>query len=356
MAGLTDPAAPAPPRPQPPAAQPGGGALPDRLVRRTLLVVLFGAAVFAAVLLAADGPRVAEALAALDWRLLPLAVAFTLWNYLIRWLKWQYFLRIVGVEVSLGESLAVFLSGMGMAITPGKVGELLKAYLLRQLRGTPVSVTAPIVVAERLTDGLAMVVLALGGIASVRGGPQALAAFVIPALALILLVRWRRGAAHALRLATRLPLLSARAEQLQAFYESAYHLLGLRALLVTVSLGVASWFGECVALYVILAGLGLAPGSALLLQSTFAMATSTLVGTFSMLPGGLGLAEASLFGLLALFVPGISRQQSAAATMLFRLVTFWMGIALGLGTLGLVLQRIGTRPTGTPAHYAPRDA
>ncbi len=329
----------------PPAVQPGAG-VPDHLVRRALLVVLLGAAVFAGVLLAADGPRVVEALAAFDWRLLPLAVALTLWNYLVRWVKWHYFLRLVRVEVPAAESLTVFLSGMGMAITPGKVGELLKAYLLRQTRGTPVSVTAPIVVAERLTDGLAMVLLALGGIASVRGGAQAVAAFLIPAAALILLVRWRRGAEQILHLAARLPVLSARAGQLRVFYESTYHLLGLRALAVTVALGVVSWFGECAALYVILAGLGLASTGGLLLQSTFAMATSTLVGTFSMLPGGLGLAEASLFGLLILFVPGISRQQSAAATMLFRLVTFWMGIALGLGTLALFLHRIGSRRTG----------
>lgn len=327
------------------AVQPGA-AVPDHLVRRALLVVLLGAMVFAAVLLAADGPRAVEALAAFDWRVLPLAVALTLWNYLVRWVKWHYFLHLVRVEVPAAESLTVFLGGIGMAITPGKVGELLKAYLLRQIRGTPVSVTAPIVVAERLTDGLAMVLLALGGIASVRGGAQAVAAFLIPAMALILLVRWRRGAERALRLAVRLPVLSARAGQLQVFYESTYYLLGLRALAVTVALGVVSWFGECAALYVILAGLGLVPTGGLLLQSTFAMATSTLVGTFSMLPGGLGLAEASLFGLLMLFVPGISRQQSAAATMLFRLVTFWMGIALGLGTLAFVLHRIGSRRTG----------
>jgi uncharacterized protein (TIRG00374 family) len=324
------------------AVQPGA-AVPDHLVRRALLVVLLGAMVFAAVLLAADGPRALEALTAFDWRLLPLAVALTLWNYLVRWVKWHYFLRLVRVEVPVAESLTVFLGGMGMAITPGKVGELLKAYLLRQTRGTPVSVTAPIVVAERLTDGLAMVLLALGGIASVRGGAQAVAAFLIPAMALILLVRWRRGADRALCLAARLPVLSARAGQLRAFYESTYHLLGLRALAVTVALGVVSWFGECAALYIILAGLGLVPTAGLLLQSTFAMATSTLVGTFSMLPGGLGLAEASLFGLLMLFVPGISRQQSAAATMLFRLVTFWMGIALGLGTLAFLLHHIGRR-------------
>jgi uncharacterized protein (TIRG00374 family) len=320
------------------------------LMRRLLVAILLGAAVFAALALLADGPKVAQALAAFDWRMLPVAVALTLWNYALRWAKWHAFLRVVGVRVPVGESAWVFVCGLGMAITPGKVGELLKAYLLRGSRGVPASVTAPIVVAERLTDGLAMVLLALGGLASVQDGAQALAAFLLPALGLVALVRWRRGAEWVLRQAGRLPLVARQAGQARAFYESTYHLLGVRSLVVTVLLSLVSWFGEAVALFVLLLGLGHEPSVALLLQATFAMALATLLGTFSMLPGGLGLAEASLTGLLMLYVPAMTLQLAAAGTMLFRLVTFWLAIALGLGALALYLRR------GQPAAGASRAA
>jgi uncharacterized protein (TIRG00374 family) len=314
--------------------------MPDHLLRRVVVAIVAGAGVFAALAVAADGPRLGQVLAGFDWRLLPLAIALTLWNYALRWAKWHYFLRVVGVTVPRGESLAIFLSGLGMAVTPGKVGELLKAYLLRQTRGAPVSVTAPIVMTERLTDGLSMVLLALGGIASIRGGPQATAVFVVPAVLLVLLVRWRRGAERALELAGRLPVFSARAGQLRAFYESTYRLLSLRSLLLTVPLGAVSWFGECAALYVLLVGLGAPPGWPLLLEATFAMAAATLVGTFSMLPGGLGAAELSLAGLLWLSGLGITRQQAAGATMLIRFTTLWFGVAIGLAALALYSRQI----------------
>src|SRR5438309_188150 len=53
---------------------------------------------------------------------------------------------------------------MAMAMTPGKVGEVLKSYLLKQVRGTPIATSAPIVVAERLTDGIAMLFLSAAGL------------------------------------------------------------------------------------------------------------------------------------------------------------------------------------------------
>ena len=58
-----------------------------------------------------------------------------------------------------GDSALLFTSGMVMAVTPGKVGEVLKSYLLKRINGTPISASAPIVLAERVTDGLAMLLL-----------------------------------------------------------------------------------------------------------------------------------------------------------------------------------------------------
>ena len=50
-----------------------------------------------------------------------------------------------------------------MSITPGKMGELLKSYLVKQVNGTSISKTAPIVFAERATDFLSLTILALVG-------------------------------------------------------------------------------------------------------------------------------------------------------------------------------------------------
>ena len=61
-----------------------------------------------------------------------------------------------------------------MAISPGKLGEVLKAVLVRGLVGTHVSRTASVVMAERLTDVAGLVVLGALGVTALPRGPALL--------------------------------------------------------------------------------------------------------------------------------------------------------------------------------------
>src|SRR5437879_1464363 len=97
-----------------------------------------------------------EALTHFHWVYIPLTLGLELVNYAGRFFKWQYYVKRLKIEISSGESLWIFLAGLTMAITPGKVGELLKSYLLKRSTGVSISRTSPIIVAERLTDGIAM--------------------------------------------------------------------------------------------------------------------------------------------------------------------------------------------------------
>jgi hypothetical protein len=64
-------------------------------------------------------------------------LSLTLWNYLLRFIKWHYFLGQVGVEkLRVLESARLFVAGFPLAVTPGKVGETLKGvWLNMQVKG-----------------------------------------------------------------------------------------------------------------------------------------------------------------------------------------------------------------------------
>ena len=51
--------------------------------------------------------------------------------------------------MSTRDSLQVFLAGFALTVTPGKLGEAVKAVLLRASHRIPMARTAPIVIAER---------------------------------------------------------------------------------------------------------------------------------------------------------------------------------------------------------------
>jgi uncharacterized protein (TIRG00374 family) len=110
-------------------------------------------------------------------------------------------------------------------------------------------------------------------------------------------------------------------------------------LLLAVMIGILSWGGECLALYLILLGLGAAPSRELLNQATFALAAGSLVGSASLLPGGLGAAEGTVAAVLDV-VAGMPRDVAAAATLLIRACTLWFGVALGALALVALARRV----------------
>ncbi|CCF83136.1 lysylphosphatidylglycerol synthase transmembrane domain-containing protein [Nitrolancea hollandica] len=324
----------------------------ERLKRRFLYGLIFGVAVIALVAIAGNGPALAGTLGRFDWRLLPIIVGLTLANYVLRFAKWQFYLRWLKVgAIPTRTSLGIFFAGFSMAVTPGKVGEFLKAYLLRRATGVPVATTAPIVLVERLTDGMAMLVLAAAGLATARYGWQFLVVMALGAAAGVFVLQRRALVLGILTRLEHLPLLSSRAHLLRAFYESTYLLLRPGNLLIATGIGVISWSGECLAFALILTGLGLPFSWSLLATATFILAIATMAGAISMLPGGLGAAEASIAGLLLLLVhdPRMTTELAAAATLLVRFATLWFGVLLGIAGLFAVerhLRRATERPVG----------
>src|SRR6266404_2292651 len=93
--------------------------------------------------------------------------------------RWQYYVGRLEIKIHWFRSLLIFISGLSMAITPGKVGELLKSYLLKRSTGAPVSRTSPIIVAERLSDGIAMLGLAATGLVLYSFGRELLFVLLI---------------------------------------------------------------------------------------------------------------------------------------------------------------------------------
>ena len=158
------------------------------------------------------------------------------------------------------ESARLFVGGFPLAVTPGKVGEVLKAVWIQQKTGIPTARGVAVVVAERISDGLAVLLLSTVGVIA---SPQYWPAFAVSAGAAAggrdrladppagAVPARRRGAAargQALR------------PRLREFYEGSFTLFRPGATLLAVGLGMISWLGEGIGMYLILRGLGVPGG------------------------------------------------------------------------------------------------
>jgi uncharacterized protein (TIRG00374 family) len=221
------------------------------------------------------------------------------------------------------------VAGFPLAVTPGKVGEALKGVWLHQVSGAPIARGVTVVLAERISDGLAVLILStLGVIAYPRYWP-AFATVVALLVAFVALSQIRPLALWLIGVAQRMPLVKRIAPHLSEFYEGTYSLFRPHATLIAVGLGTVAWLGEGVALYYVLLGLGVPGGEQTFFLSVFILSFSTVIGAISALPGGLGAAEASIAGMLTLLM-ALPAHTAAAATLLIRFATLWFGVSLGL--------------------------
>ncbi len=310
---------------------------------KLILGLLFGVAVIVGVALVADLHKVLSTVRAFEWGWLPVILGLTSFNYLLRFFKWHYYLRQVGIDhISRADSLKVFLGGFSMTVTPGKVGEALKSLWLKNLTGASIARTLPVVAAERLSDALACALLASVGVLAYPQYWPVFAAILAAMIGGIVVIQVRPFSLWLLGIAERLPLVSRFAHGLHEFYESSFELLRLKNLAVAVGLGTISWAGEGAAFFLVLTGLGVAPTARLLFQATFILAFSVIVGGASTLPGGLGAAEVSLAGMLVLIV-GLPREEAATAALLIRFCTLWFGVTLGFVVLTLYHKQLSGR-------------
>ena len=312
---------------------------------------ILGIVVAAALALFGDVRELASALRGFAWWLAAPILVLTLANYALRFVKWELYLRRLAVPgLPRATSALVFLSGFSMSLTPGKVGEFIKAVFLRRLTGTPMSRTSAAVAVERLTDGLAMLALAGVGLTQFAYGRTLLGAAAVGGLVLVVVLRQPRLVAALLARVEGWPVVGPRVEHAVAFVHASSELLRPRLLASAVGLGIVSWAGECAALFLVLIGLGLDPSWQLLVVATFVLAVSSIVGAISMLPGGLGVADASVTGMLLLLVPddAMTRGTAVAATLLIRFATLWFGVIIGVISLAALERRIATGVVPTP--------
>ena len=301
--------------------------------RRALLVVAAGIAVFAAISVYGDLSEIGTQLGGFAWWSFAAALGLALVNYALRFARWTLYLRHGAIQVPPRTSLLVFASGLALSVTPGKVGELLKSFLLRASHGIPVSQSAPIVVAERLTDLVAVVLLALLGVALYGvGAATVIAGGAVVLAGLVVLARPALGGAL-IDLATRPRRLARFRPPLRDLHRTLVGLLRPWPLTWGTAIGAVAWLAECIGFALIVNGF---PGAAVPLGLAILIyAATTLAGALSFLPGGLLVTEAGMTLFLVESARGVERATAAAATILTRLATLWFAVALGLVALAV---------------------
>lgn len=270
--------------------------------------------------------------------LLLLAMAFA--SFCFRLLRWHLCARSLGIHVPIGRHALFFLAGFSMTLTPGRVGEVLRLYLLRKSGGYRYEKTAPLLFVDRLSDVVAIAMI--GAVAALLFGRHELLSVVVLAGAMaanlvffkpswfIFFVNAGYGTLR------RSPRLFAR---LRVALREMGRLSDHRIYGVVLALSLASWLTEGYAFHLLLTRLAEGSPAAGLPASAGVLVFSlaTLAGVITMLPGGLGGAELSMLGMLVAL--GVPNAAAVASTAVIRVVTLWFAVVVGFVVLPFALKQ-----------------
>jgi uncharacterized membrane protein YbhN (UPF0104 family) len=314
--------------------------LPQNFIRRAeyaavALAVLF-IAVMAAVGLWFGFDEARSQLARLSPTLIAGMLVLSLGNYVLRALRWHCFQRRLGIEVPLGRTALYYFAGFAMTTTPGKVGEALRLWLLERCHGLRYERTAPLLIGDRIGDAVSNVLLCLIGLSAFGAyyatGTLFAAGAMLAVLVLLLRPEWALRMILGLHgvAGGRWPRLFG---GIRTILRKTARLFDPRLFALATLLGTLGWFCECLAFHWLLVDMG----THLSLQQTiFIFAFSMLIGAASMLPGGLGGTEATMFALFTLV--GVAPETAFAATVIIRLTTLWFAVLLGFLALPVALR------------------
>ncbi|RMH62039.1 MAG: UPF0104 family protein [Zetaproteobacteria bacterium] len=301
-------------------------------LRRVILSVVVSIIAYAIWVFYSDADRVTAALARMQVWQFALVLALSLLNYLLRFLRWQLYLRHFGHAIPWPTSLAYYVAGFALTTTPGKAGEAIRSFFLHR-HGVRYTASIAALFAERILDMLVMVLLST---LALLFFPEYRWLFLLTALIVVVFMFALR---HVGRLRRQGDADSA--SRLRRALHHALNMMEMSGALmrgpllpISIVLGLLAWGAEGLGFALLVPFVG---GEIDVAAGISIYSASVLVGALSFIPGGLGGTEAVMSLLLT--ASGVDLAISVAAILLCRLATLWFAVVIG----GLVMGALALR-------------
>lgn len=280
------------------------------------------------------------------WLYLAAFLVFYL-TFPLRAFRWRILLRNAGFPVDAARhswaSIPALTEYLGLSwfancVVPAKLGDAYRGYLLKHNGNVSFSRSFGTIFAERLLDMIVLfgLLVASGWVAfGTRLPPAARYVFGLGALLVLIIVVGLAAMRFLSPFIRR--LVPTRLERVYGHFEEGTLLsLQPRALPVLLPLTALVWFCESLRLFFVIEALG---GLHLGLAPIVFMAlTSSLLTTVPATPGGLGLVEAGIAGVLTSSLFNVGRALAGAVTILDRVINYWSIVIFGF-ILYLVSKR-----------------
>ena len=318
--------------------------------KKTLIFLGISLLILAVMLYFIGIDQVIETLQYAKLEFIGIAVAMQVFTYYLYTLRWKILNGLVDINVGIKKLLPMVLVSLAVNnITPSGRGggEPVRAYILSRDEGYPMEETFAIVVADRALDTFPFVILAvltiIGMALSFSFDLWLLAVMVFAVIAIVIILilliymcinpgfgnrveGWIVSLVRKFYKKSSEDLEVKIHDIIKGFQDTMKMVISDRKVMYyALPLSFIIWIFEIIRVYFVFLAFGAAV-SPVVIGEVFILAC--LAGMIPLLPGGLGAVDSIM--ILFYSAAGITASVSAAATVIERLISFWMTTILGL--------------------------
>ena len=276
-------------------------------------------------------PGIIESVKHLSLIFIFLATLTTLTNYFLRFLRFRFLLSRLKIKLSFLHSLLISLSGLAMSVTPGKGGELLKAYFISDFSpsiSASFAYSAPVVIFERLSDALGTFILLSWGLWHYQSIRWLIFSTLAGVALFIFLITNTWFIDKVYFFFKKVSFLNFLTNHLQNFHQGSKQLLQPTTLTISSLISLFAWLAEVGTFAIIYFAFTNHLDLNTLAILAFVFTFTSILGFLSFLPGGIIVTEGGKIGFLILIFH-LKRSLAVTIVLLVRLLTLWLGVAIG---------------------------
>jgi len=296
-----------------------------KVLKKIISIVIITIIIYAVFLFISDLDKISDKIFNFKLEFLPLIIGLVIFSWIISYFRWNILLKNQNIHIPHSLNFQIFLVGGALGITPGKIGELFKSQILKEKFNIPRTKTAPLFIVEKFLDLVSAMIVTIIGIWFIPEiGYLAIVGLMISVL-LFKILTSKKFFNQTLNFLNKIKFLKKYLEPLSSSHEILSKTLYSKKMFFLLTLSFFYWIIIGCAAFFVIEGFGFSIGSILNIISTYS--SSLIIGALSFIPGGIGIAEGSLIGLLTF--QGIDVSEAIVIVVLIRIFTLWFSTITG---------------------------
>ena len=300
--------------------------------KRTISIIIISALFYTIFSLITDIQKISNEFASIDIFYIPLILGFHFLAMGIRSIRQKVFFDSLNIKLSTKQNIKLYFAGMSLMVTPGGSGELIKNRILKEKFGHSYTKTIPVLLAEKYHNMLSVIPI-LFFFLLFKESYEILTITSIIAVILFCIFLIVKNQKLCLNTMSKIPrkwILKEIPDNTSSFYDSLLILFKGKTVFSGLSIGIIAWLADAVAVYFCFLAFDL---NFDFIYTTLTNFAPMVVGTILFIPGGLGVTELGMTGLL--LQSGVLLSTASALVLFIRFMITWSSVIVGIFALKL---------------------